>query len=342
MPLRELIHKLSPSPPDAIRQAASELRYRDFLTVALIVDKADLFPDNWIYIHDPQVKVGRIQNFKNWSPFMVPDAGKSCIGLEYFCFEGDGVWNMTDDALIELAKRELEVLRLGRARDVESGVVARMPKAYPIYEDGYTEALMTLRGFLSQIKNVYPVGRNGMHQYNNQDHSMLTAMLAVENINGANHDIWAVNADQDYAEDVKSQNDKWSSEIKKLAATQPKVPIPAIGPDPAFAIIRRAFARIDERGLGAALGTVSGLYIFLATVWILIRGGEEAAGMLQLLGQYLIGFTVSWVGAFIGLFYGMVLGFILGWLIAFLRNSSLNLYLYVIKLTEEATSLEEP
>jgi protoporphyrinogen oxidase len=342
MPLRELIHKLSPKPPEEIRQAASRLTYRDFLTVALVIAKADLFPDNWIYIHDPQVKVGRIQNFKNWSPFMVPDPDKSCIGLEYFCFEGDGLWNMTDEALIELAKHEFETLRLGRARDVEKGVVARMPKAYPIYDAGYTEALMTLRGFLGHIKNVYPVGRNGMHKYNNQDHSMLTAMLAVENINGAHHDIWSVNAEQDYAEEVKSQEDKWSSEIRNLAATQPHVPVPATGSDPAFAIIRQAFARIDERGLAAALGAVSGLYIFLPTVWVLITGGEEAAGVLQLLGQYFIGYTVSWLGAFIGLFYGMAFGFVLGWLIAFLRNSSLNIYLYIVKLTEEAKSLEEP
>src|SRR5262245_7399610 len=157
MPLREFIEKLSPSPSEQIRKAAARLGYRDFLTVGLVLGKADLFPDNWIYIHDPQVKVGRIQNFKNWSPYMVADSRKSCVGLEYFCFEGDSLWSMSDEALIELAKNELETLGLGRAKDVESGAVARMPKAYPVYDTGYGEALKLVKGFLGQLENLYPV-----------------------------------------------------------------------------------------------------------------------------------------------------------------------------------------
>jgi len=340
MPLKELIHKLHPAAPEEIRRAASLLSYRDFLTVALVVNKADLFPDNWIYIHDPQVKVGRIQNFKNWSPFMVPEPGKSCISLEYFCFEGDGLWNTTDEALVELAKHEFESLGLGRAVDVESGSVVRMRKAYPVYDDGYAEALKTVREFLDRFDNMYPVGRNGMHKYNNQDHSMLTAILAVENIHGATHNIWAVNADQDYHE-ISSANDKWSADIKNLAASQPQVPIPIPSLDPAFAIIRQAFARIHEEGLGVALGVVSGLYTFLGTIWILLSPDEHAVAALRLLGQYFIGFEVSWAGAFIGLAYGFVAGFVLGWSTAHLRNTFVDFYLYTIRRKEEARSLED-
>jgi protoporphyrinogen oxidase len=340
MPLREFIQKLSPPAPEPILHAASRLNYRDFITVALMIGKSDLFPDNWIYIHDPQVKVGRIQNFKNWSPFMVPEPSKSCVGLEYFCFEGDGLWNMPDDALIELAKREFETLGLGKAADVEGGSVVRMPKAYPVYDNGYDDALKTIRDFLRQFDNFYPVGRNGMHKYNNQDHSMLTAILAVENINGAAHNIWTVNADQDYHE-VISNPDKWSSEIRNLAATQPDVPVVASSSDPAFVIIREAFARLHEKGLGVALGSVVGLYTFLATARIVLIPEKEIADALELLGHYFIGFQVSRLGAFIGLAYGFGLGFLLGWSIAHLRNVLLDLYLYMVRRKEESRSLED-
>lgn len=222
MPMRELVRKLSPRPPEKILRAADQLGYRDFLTVSLIVNKDELFKDNWIYIHDPKVRVGRIQNFKNWSPKMVPDPNKTCLGLEYFCFEGDDLWTMKDEDLVELATRELDMLGLIDARDVEDGAVVRMPKAYPVYDSVYIEAIETIREFLDGLSNLHLVGRNGMHKYNNQDHSMLTAMLAVKNILGANHDVWAVNVDSEYHEEmVEPEAD---SEMSLLAATQPKVP----------------------------------------------------------------------------------------------------------------------
>ncbi len=224
MPMRELIQKFEPAVPDEVLRAAEKLNYRDFLTVALIINKPNLFQDNWIYIHDSEVKVGRIQNFKNWSPHMVPDPNKTCLGLEYFCFEGDGLWTMSDAQLIKLATKEIDALKLARASDVEDGAVVRMPKAYPVYDSVYAEALGTVRAFLSSIDNLYLVGRNGMHKYNNQDHSMLTAMLAVKNILGANYDIWGVNADQEYHEEIRSDGKNQSDELTLLASSQPRVP----------------------------------------------------------------------------------------------------------------------
>jgi protoporphyrinogen oxidase len=224
MPVQELIQKLDPPPPAEVRAAAQELHYRDFVTVALIVNKADVFPDNWIYIHDPAVRVGRIQNFKNWSPRMVPDPSKTCLGLEYFCFEGDGLWTMSDDALVTLGTRELQLLGLARPGDVEDGAVVRMPKAYPVYDGGYAQALATIRGFLDGIENLQLVGRNGMHKYNNQDHSMLTAMLAARNILGEKYDLWKVNVEQEYHEEVSDRSGRSDDQFAELAATQPRVP----------------------------------------------------------------------------------------------------------------------
>ncbi len=221
MPMRELVQKMSPAPPENVRRAAEQLGYRDFLTVSLIVNQADLFQDNWIYIHDSAVKVGRIQNFKNWSPQMVPDAGKTCLGLEYFCFEGDGLWTTDDADLIKLATEELRILGLVNPLDVEDGAVVRMPKAYPVYDAVYAEAVKTIREFVESLGNLYLVGRNGMHKYNNQDHSMLTAMLAVKNILGAHYNVWDVNVDEEYHEEMTERE---VSEMAVVAATQPLVP----------------------------------------------------------------------------------------------------------------------
>jgi protoporphyrinogen oxidase len=203
MPVRSLVHALEPAPPESIRTAASGLNYRDFLVVALILDQADLFPDNWIYIHTPGVRVGRIQNFNNWSPAMVPDAGRTCLGMEYFCFEGDGLWTSSDEELIALATRELGELGLADATKVVDGSVVRMPKAYPVYDSAYREHLDNVQAYVDRIPNLHLVGRNGMHKYNNQDHSMLTAMFAVANMQGAQHDVWAVNTDFEYHEEIK-------------------------------------------------------------------------------------------------------------------------------------------
>jgi protoporphyrinogen oxidase len=199
-PVRELVGRLKPAPISLLH--ARELKYRDFLTVALMVNKADLFPDNWIYIHDPSVKVGRVQNFRSWSPEMVPH-GMSCLGLEYFCFEGDGLWTSSDDDLIALARREIAKIGLVGEADVVDACVVRQPKAYPVYDDSYRDHMAMIRLDLeSAFPTLHLVGRNGMHKYNNQDHAMMTAMLTARNIlAGARlYDVWNVNEDAEYHE----------------------------------------------------------------------------------------------------------------------------------------------
>lgn len=200
-PMRELSARIHPLPASSMR--AMDLRYRDFLTVALMIKSDDLFPDNWIYIHDSKVKVGRIQNFRSWSPEMVPDPAIACVGLEYFCFENDGLWSMTDADLVELAKKEMAVLGLCNAKDVIGGAVVRQEKAYPVYDDDYAANVAAMRTELeARYPTLHMVGRNGMHRYNNQDHAMMTAMLTVENIVAGNRvfNIWNVNEDAEYHE----------------------------------------------------------------------------------------------------------------------------------------------
>ena len=216
MPLRNLARALDPLPPPPIRAAGEGLNYRDFLTVALMIDADDVFPDNWIYIHTPGVKVGRIQNFNNWSRAMVPEPGTTCLGLEYFCFEGDGLWSSPDADLIALATKELGELGLVDPARVRDGCVVRMPKAYPVYDSTYAKHLAALRSFIDPIPNLHTVGRNGMHKYNNQDHSMFTAMMAVANMNGAAHDVWAVNTDFEYHEEQKVEAPR--KEIARVAS----------------------------------------------------------------------------------------------------------------------------
>ena len=208
MPISALVARMKPQPPEEVLHAARSLKYRDFLIVSLIVDSKDLFPDNWIYIHSPEVKVGRIQNFKNWSAALVPDASKSCLGMEYFCSVGDEIWEMSDAELVELATRELVGLGLATTADVEDGVVIRQLKAYPVYDAEYRGHLQVLEGFLKGIENLQTIGRNGMHRYNNQDHSMLTGILAVRNILGEKHDLWDVNTERSYYEDFSVDRSK--------------------------------------------------------------------------------------------------------------------------------------
>jgi protoporphyrinogen oxidase len=202
MPLRELVERLVPPPPPGIIEAARALRYRDFLTVALMIDQASLFRDNWIYIHDHSVQVCRIQNYANWSPDLVPEPGRSCLGLEYFCFEGDALWAADDRDLVDLARKEIGHLGLANSQKVLGGVVVRMKKAYPVYDPGYQTRLKVIRDYLVRFRNLHPVGRNGLHKYNNQDHSMYTAMLTVRNLLGEKHDVWAVNSDCQYQEEM--------------------------------------------------------------------------------------------------------------------------------------------
>jgi len=201
IPVSDLIARLRPGAPPEVLQAARGLQYRDFLTVCLIVDHPSLFPDNWIYVHSPEVRMGRLQNFKNWSARMVPDTAKSSLGAEYFVTENDDLWSMSDDGLIALASSELAAIGLLRGARVEGGAVYRQTKAYPVYDDVYSGHLDLIVDYLKRIENLQMVGRNGLHKYNNQDHSMLTALMAVENLFGAKHDIWSVNTDQSYQEE---------------------------------------------------------------------------------------------------------------------------------------------
>jgi len=202
MPMGALCNAMRPEVDGPTHAAADDLRYRDHLTVALVVPQEYSFTDNWIYIHDPGVEVGRVQNYGSWSPYMVKD-GRTCLGLEFFVNEGDAMWTKSDADLIEQAKQEMH--RLGLVADpsrVEAGYVVRMPKAYPVYDEMYQGNVETMRKWLAaNAPNVFPCGRNGMHKYNNQDHSMMTAMLSVENILGADHDVWSVNVESEYHEE---------------------------------------------------------------------------------------------------------------------------------------------
>ena len=201
LPLDRLVLTMDPPPSTQILQAARGLRYRDFILVALVVNRSQLFPDNWVYVHAPEVRVGRIQNFKNWSPDMVPDPTRTCLGMEYFCTRDDDLWRTEDTRLVELAARELEQLGLAQSVDVEKGCVIRQPKAYPIYDGDYRGHLRVLQDFLAGFENLQTIGRNGMHRYNNQDHSMLCGLFAARHVLGTGYDLWEVNTERSYYEE---------------------------------------------------------------------------------------------------------------------------------------------
>jgi protoporphyrinogen oxidase len=312
MPVTDFVRRLEP-PASAAVNAAARLRYRDFLTVVCIVDKPQLFPDNWIYIHDPGVQVGRIQNFKNWSPDMVPDTTKTSLGLEYFCTEGDSLWRMPDEKLIQLARRELEQIGLCSAGDIVDGCVVRVPKAYPIYDSDYREALAAVREFVDGLENFRTIGRNGLHRYDNQDHAMLTGMMAVRSmVLGERHDLWEVNADQEYHEEVRG-----------AGRTSPEM-------GPVEEELTRVFMRIDRVALGLATGVVGGLGLFVMTLVLVLKGRPVIGPALGLLGQYFPGYSVTAPGSLVGLFYGYVSGFAIGWLFATLLNAIKFMFLVAI------------
>jgi len=309
MPITELIRKLDPPAPDEVQQAAAKLHYRDFLTVCLIVRQPNLFPDNWIYVHDPSVQVGRIQNFKNWSPEMVPDPSKTSLGLEYFCTEGDALWNAADADLIEQAKREVDRIGLASYGDIEDGCVVRVAKAYPIYDADYAEYLGRIRKFVDSLENFHTIGRNGLHRYNNQDHAMLTGLLATRNLlAGEQNDLWSVNVDQEYHE---------------VEREEPRVPplvpvVPSLG-----AVAGWAYAKLDRTATGLATGAIAGGLLAIATLILVAKGGEVVGPALGLLNQYFPGYHVTVEGSIVGLGYGLGAGFLGGWLFAFLRNAAL-------------------
>jgi protoporphyrinogen oxidase len=236
MPLCELLRCLTPSAPAEVLQAADALKYRDFLTVALVIDAPDMFPDNWIYIHSPEVRVGRIQNFGNWSPEMVPEKGRSCVGLEYFVNEGDDLWSMSDADLVKLGHDELKRIGLATGPLVK-GYAVRIPKAYPVYDPGYADRLQLIRNWLgATIGNLQCMGRNGQHRYNNQDHSMATALIAARNVvrAGSPRDPWAVNEDAEYHEIAETERQAPITPVPPPASTPES---PSVGAEPTPRVI---------------------------------------------------------------------------------------------------------
>lgn len=333
MPMRELILAMDPPPPQNVIDAANALKYRDFLTVGLVVNKEKLFPDNWIYIHSDKVKVGRIQNFANWSPFMIGEEGKSCIGLEYFVNEGDEIWSAKDEDLLQLGKDETHILGLIDKADVTDGVVIRQHKAYPVYDSVYKEALATIQEYVDSIDNLHCVGRNGQHRYNNQDHSMLTAMYAAENIAAGKqlHDVWNVNLEDEYHEekDTDSKGASGDRLVPQKVQTSPA------------AVLSEAFSKYDPVAMGVACGVLEGLFLFLATAILVLKGGDVIGPHLSLIGNYIPGYSVSWSGSLVGLLLGGAGGFVFGFVMALAINAVVAINLSrLLKRLDNSAPLE--
>ena len=327
MPLRDLIHALDPAPPDEVLQAARNLRYRDYLTVALMVQRASVFPDNWLYIHSPEVKLGRIQNYKNWSPDMVPDPASTSLGLEYFLWDQDEAWGWSQERLIELGIQECVQVGLIDPSEVTDGTVVRMPKAYPVYDQRYQSSIATLRAYMQHFKNLQTIGRNGLHRYNNQDHSMLTGVYAARNVLGDTYDVWSVNTEQAYHEERQRSK---ATAGDRLVPTRLE-PDTEESLDLADAVIDVAFAKLDPVALGTAVGLVSGVGLFLAAAILLLQDGGVEEPNLALLDNYFYGFNATWGGAFLGLIEAGVAGFVLGSLGASLRNGGMRAYAALIR-----------
>jgi len=298
MPLRDLIRAMDPPPPQDVGNAANSLRYRDFLTVMLVVDAPEVFQDNWVYVHSPEVKVGRIQNFKNWSPEMVPDPSKTSLGLEYFAQEGDELWTMSDDDLIDLARSECVRLGFATAGNVMDGAVVRMPKAYPVYDSKHGESVEAIRNWIGTLKNLHPVGRNGQHRYNNMDHSMVSAMCAARVVRGAEMDIWDVGVDKAYLEEPETVGDV---ERENMITNE---------------VIRDTFARYDAPAMGTALGLMAAIVLFLMSMTLILKGGEPIGPTLMLLSNYLPGYRMTLVGVVIGALQAGGWAFLFGVLLA--------------------------
>ncbi len=312
MPITQFISWLNPAPPRQVLEAAHSLSYRDFLTVCLVINKKELFPDNWIYIHEPDVKVGRIQNFKNWSPDMVPDQNKTSLGMEYFCNEGDEYWCMSDADLIELGKQEIAKIGLAKYEDIIEGVVFRVEKTYPVYNGNYTHHMEVIKSYVSGFDNFQTIGRNGLHRYNNQDHAMLTGMLAVRNIlDGEQNNLWAVNAEQAYLEEFDTENKVKTDKV--IDAVQ--------------GALAHVFPKLHPTALGLAVGTVAGFILFSATWISFLQGRGESQTYLALLNQIFPGYEINALGSVLGLFYGFLTGFLTGWFFAFLRNAATAFYI---------------
>ena len=311
MPITQFLNWLNPAPPRRVLEAAHALSYRDFLTVCLVINQKELFPDNWIYIHEPDVKVGRIQNFKNWSPDMVPDQNKTSLGMEYFCNEGDEYWCMPDEELIELGKQEIAKIGLANYEDVEDGAVFRVEKTYPVYDDNYAQQMDIIKDYVNKLDNFQTIGRNGLHRYNNQDHAMLTGMLAVRNmLDGETNDLWSVNAEQSYLEEIKTDSKVKTGQVM----------------DAVQGALAHVFPKLHPTALGLSVGIVAGIALFIATWISVLQGSGDPNTNLALLNQFFPGYQLSALGSFLGLLYGFISGFIIGWSYAFLRNAATAFY----------------
>jgi hypothetical protein len=237
---------------------------------------------------------------------MVPDPSKTSLGLEYFCNEGDELWNTPDAGLIELAQREIAHIGLARYEDIEDGCVVRVSHSYPVYNSDYREHLDTIRRFISDFENFQTIGRNGLHRYNNQDHAMLTGLFAARNIVlGTKYDLWTVNEEQEYHEEIFDGIE----EQDVVAAVQNAM--------------TDAFGKLDRFGFGLSIGITTSLVLFVSTLWLVIKGGETVGPNLQLLSQFFPGYSVTPLGSAIGLAYGFAAGFIGGYLFALARNAAL-------------------
>ena len=255
---------------------------------------------------------------------MVPDPTKTSLGLEYFCNEGDELWNMSDADLVELGRRELDRIGLASAGDIEDGCVFRVPKAYPIYDSEYRDYLAIVREFVGSLENYQTIGRNGLHHYNNQDHAMLTGMLAVRNlIYGEKNDLWKVNADEEYQEEIREK-----IEFEPALETVKEA-------------LAEAFPKLDRVALGVSMGAVAGILLFLASLFLVLQGGDVVGPRLQLLENYFPAYTVTLSGSLLGLAYGFLTGFIGGWGFAFLRNITVFLYMALIRRHTERQLLKQ-
>jgi protoporphyrinogen oxidase len=328
MPLRTLIESMEPAPPDEVLQAAAGLRYRDFITVVLIVDREKVFPDNWIYVHTPEIKMGRIQNYKNWSPDMVPDSSKTSLGLEYFTSEHEEIWSWPDDKLIELGIKECIQLGFVERHEIRDGTVFKMKKAYPVYDQVRTENVAILQDYLEGFENLQTIGRNGQHRYNNMDHSMLTGLFAARNVIREQHDVWAVNVDSEYHEEATPDGKRIVFEGTAKEQQEEDMNLADI--------LKVAFARLDTVSLGLAVGIVCGLGLFFATAVLLLKGGDFIGPRLALLGHFLIGYRITWTGAIVGMIEATIVGYIIGCFCAWLHNRLIDSYIYLVWRSAEA------
>jgi len=318
MPVKRLVHILGPDVPDAVRTAADKLSYRFFIMVVLIIEKQNLFPDQWIYIQNPDVRVGRIQNFKNWSAAMVPDPDKTCLGMEYFCDEKDKFWHLAETDIIDMACRELITLELAQPEEIIDHCVVRQPYAYPVFDRDYRHHLKIVREYLRSYKNLQTVGRGGTYRYSNMDQAMKNGMMAAENITGAEHDLWQGNMAPEYLEAAPNHMDE------RMATRE---------------IFEHTFRKMEKTAFAVATGLICGLLLFIATIWLVIKGGKVVGPNLALLSNYFFGYTVTIGGAFIGFGYSFIWGFVFGWLFAFIRNLFVSLYLYRLRRKIEKNSI---